>query len=256
MDTKMRKHATYPNNFQCERTKKSGRPTQPGNRSTAPRHSRRSRKQLSIVHHFFENVKRIKWGWIVGLVLVALIAVAILAANHGNSAGIDAEATEPAVPDTVIVKVQRTYVFEDGEGTPVDMQEMTSAWAAEAGYTKRYELTDAERWEIASVVTGEARGEPFAGKVAVAQCILQACEDDGIRPDEAVVKYKYCKSRPEPTEEALEAVAAVFDFGQVVTSEPIKYYYAPALVYSEWHETQDYVMTISGHKFFKEATHE
>jgi hypothetical protein len=89
--------------------------------------------------------------------------------------------------------------------------------------------------------------------VAVAQCILQTCEDDGIRPDEALIKYSYTKRRPDPTEEALEAVEAVFDFGQVATSEPIKYFYAPSLVQSDWHESQVYVLTINNHKFFKEA---
>ncbi len=119
--------------------------------------------------------------------------------------------------------------------------------------TVRYKLTEEERWVVASVVTAEAAGEPYLGKVAVAQCILQACENDGIRPTEAVVTYRYAKSRPEPTEEAMRAVEAVFDRGEVATDEPIIYFYAPALVYSEWHETQVYVMTISGHKFFKEA---
>ena len=65
---------------------------------------------------------------------------------------------------------------------------------------------------------------------------------------------RFCKRRPEPTQEALEAVQDVFDFGIVATTEPIKYFYAPALVDSEWHESQIYVMTINGHRFFKEAT--
>lgn len=233
--------------------KKSGPPTQPGNRSPAPKHSRRNRKQLSIIHRFFENVNYFRLGLIIGLTLTAFVAIAISAEKTEHSGGIGVQAAEPTVPDTVIVKVQKTYVFENGEGTPVDMQSMTSAWAAEAGFEKRYDLTDAERWEIASVVTAEAGGEPFAGKVAVAQCILQACEDDDIRPDVAVVKYKYCKSRPEPTKEALEAVQAVFDFGQVVTSEPIKYFYAKAITYSAFHESQDFVIEINGHRFFKEA---
>lgn len=117
----------------------------------------------------------------------------------------------------------------------------------------RYELTEEERWVVASVVTAEAGGEPYEGMMAVAQCILQTSEDDNLRPTEAVVKQKYTKHRPEPSEEAWKAVAAVFDEGRVVTVEPIKYFYAPALVYSAWHESQDYVMTIEGHKFFKEA---
>ena len=146
-----------------------------------------------------------------------------------------------------------TFVFMDDEGIPVNWEHLTDAWAAEAGYEKRYTLTDAERLEIAQVITAEAAGEPFAGKVAVAQCILQVCEDEGIRPPEALRRYKYSTRRPEPTPEALEAVEAVFDFGHVATSEPIRYFYAPDLVESSWHESQVYVMTINNHKFFKEA---
>jgi len=33
----------------------------------------------------------------------------------------------------------------------------------------------------------------------------------------------------------------------------ILYFYAPALVSSEWHESQTYVCTIGGHRFFEEA---
>ena len=70
---------------------------------------------------------------------------------------------------------------------------------------------------------------------------------------EALERYTYSTRRPEPTDEALAAVAAVFDFGHVATTEPIKYFYAPDLASSEWHESQVYVMTINNHKFFKEA---
>lgn len=164
------------------------------------------------------------------------------------------QAPEPEKPTQD--KQEAEYIFKNGDGAPVDLQAMTTAWAAEAGFEKRYDITDAERWEIAATVTAEAEGEPFAGKVAVAQCILQACEDDGIRPTEALTKYGYSKKRPRPSAEALEAVQAVFDHGDKVTSEPIKYFYAPAYTVSSWHESQDYVLTINNHKFFKEQQHE
>lgn len=160
---------------------------------------------------------------------------------------------EPEPKEPTQDKQAAEYIFKNDDGAPVNLQAMTTAWATEAGYEKRYDITDAERWEIASVVTAEANGEPFAGKVAVAQCILQACEDDGIRPGEVLTAYGYTKKRPEPTDEALEAVQAVFDHGDIATSEPIKYFYSPALARSSFHESQDYVLTINNHKFFKEA---
>lgn len=193
------------------------------------------------------------------LALVVILPVVFITAAlagdaepQGGSMETVAESTPAPETQPEPVEPAPEYIFRDGDGTPVDVQAMTDAWAAEYGIEKRYNLTDAERWEVASVVTAEAGGEPFAGKMAVAQCILQSCEDDGIRPCEAVVKYKYAKTRPEPSADALAAVQAVFDFGQVVTTQPIKYFYAPARCTSSFHESQVYVMTINGHRFFAE----
>lgn len=146
------------------------------------------------------------------------------------------------------------YLLTRGSDTEADAGTKT-VWVEKTGFEKRYNLTDSERLEIAQVITAEADSEPFAGKVAVAQCILQACEDTGMRPREVLSMYSYSNRRPDPSGEAMEAVAAVFDFGYVATTEPIKYFYAPALIDSEWHESQEYVMTINNHKFFKEAGH-
>lgn len=170
------------------------------------------------------------------------------AAPFSSSPELEEEA-EPIQPEVIMVYFQAAGAEET---TAVDLQELASSWAAENGTTLRYELTDAERWEIASVVEAEAGAECFAGKEAVAQCILQACEDDGIRPTEAVQKYRYTKRRPEPSKESLLAVSAIFDFGWAVASEPIKYFYAPDRTTSNWHESQIYVVTIGGHRFFRE----
>ena len=230
--------------------KRAAPPTQPGNRPTAPNQSKK-RKQQKIIYKIVRIFKRIRWGRIALLLLSMITVIYLFSLDFGNGKSTDDMSANDIA--TVGILTPPEYIFRDGSGSPVDMQAMTTAWAAEAGFSKRYDLTDAERWEVASVVTAEAGGEPFAGMVAVAQCILQACEDDGIRPGEAVTKYKYAKSRPEPTEEALEAVQAVFDFGQVATHQPIKYFYAPARIYSEWHESQNYALTINNHKFFTEA---
>ena len=119
--------------------------------------------------------------------------------------------------------------------------------------TPFYPLTAEERDLVERVVMAEAGGEPEEGQRAVAQCILNAARLDGIRPDEVIIEYSYAKSRPEPTEQVKASVAAVFDEGNLVTDEPILFFYAPARCSSEWHETQAYVDTIGAHKFFKEA---
>lgn len=116
--------------------------------------------------------------------------------------------------------------------------------------TVRYALTAAERDTVERVVMAEAGAEPYEGQIAVAQCILNACERENMRPDEIVVEYQYTDKRPEPTDKVKAAVSAVFDYGETVTDREILYFYAPALCESEWHEAQDYVMTVGGHRFF------
>ena len=116
--------------------------------------------------------------------------------------------------------------------------------------TARYRLTADERELICKVVMAESGIEPFDGKMAVSQCILNACEKTGKRPAEIVAEYGYTDRRVEPNAETREAVAAVFDAGETVTDADILYFYAPELVYSEWHESQTYICTIGAHRFF------
>lgn len=118
----------------------------------------------------------------------------------------------------------------------------------------RYHLTDAERDVVERVVMAEAGGESFEGQMLVAQCILNAAEKRGVEPSEAVVLYSYTKSRPDPTQRVKDAVAAVFDRGEIVVDEPILYFYNPALVTSDFHESQIFVIEEGGHRFFAERS--
>ena len=118
----------------------------------------------------------------------------------------------------------------------------------------RYTLTDAERDVVERVVMAEAGGESFEGQMLVAQCILNAAEKRGVDPSEAVVLYSYTKSRPDPTQRVKDAVAAVFDRGETVVDEPILYFYNPALVTSDFHESQIFVIEEGGHRFFAERS--
>ena len=115
-------------------------------------------------------------------------------------------------------------------------------------------LTDAERDVVERVVMAEAGGESFEGQMLVAQCILNAAEKRGVDPSEAVVLYSYTKSRPDPTQRVKDAVAAVFDRGETVVDEPILYFYNPALVTSDFHESQIFVIEEGGHRFFAERS--
>lgn len=170
---------------------------------------------------------------IVGAV-VALVAIMVLAALP--------EITN-AMPDVYYVEPTEPETATEAEPKPV----------LQSTARVRYELTAAERDEIERVVMAEAGAEPYIGQMAVAQCILNACEQEDKRPLEIVRSFGYTAARPEPSDEVKKAVAKVFDGGETATDREILYFYAPALCQSLWHESQTYVCTIGGHRFFEEA---
>ena len=136
----------------------------------------------------------------------------------------------------------------------VDLMHINSALVSAQNRQRFYALTDAERDVVERVVMAEAGGESFEGQMLVAQCILNAAEKRGVDPSEAVVLYSYTKSRPDPTQRVKDAVAAVFDRGETVVDEPILYFYNPALVTSDFHESQIFVIEEGGHRFFAERS--
>ncbi len=115
----------------------------------------------------------------------------------------------------------------------------------------RYELLEAERDLVERVVAAEAVGECFQGQMAVAQCIRNGCEQLGLRPAALIEEYQYSPNRPEPTQSVKDAVAAVFDRGEMAVDDTIFWFYAPAGVDgTPWHESQRFVIEIGGHRFF------
>lgn len=141
------------------------------------------------------------------------------------------------------------------ECTPVEVEEPTTEPPPEPEVIKvHYLLTDAERDLVERVVMAEAGAEPYEGQMAVAQCILNACILEKMRPLQLVREYQYATARPDPTDAVKMAVGAVFDKGDKVIDPEVKYFYAPARVVSAWHESQVYACTIGGHRFFKEAS--
>lgn len=116
----------------------------------------------------------------------------------------------------------------------------------------RYELSENERWIVECIVMGEAGHQSYKGKLLVAQCILNACKKENMSPSAIRTKYQYSGWREDVNEEVKEAVTQVFGTGELATNEPILYFYAPKYCTSSWHESQNYVLTEGGHKFFKE----
>ena len=169
---------------------------------------------------------------------------------------VNIEATkEPEVTETYTVEasapveiVSKTY----GVSAPMSAPKFEIV-VEEREAPTRYYITPDERTLIERVVMGESGNQGTTGEMLVAQCILNACEKDGIRPAEAVKKYQYAGYCEAVTDEVKDAVANVFDAGETITDEPILYFYAFKTTKSAWHESQTLVIEHKDHRFFKEV---
>lgn len=118
-------------------------------------------------------------------------------------------------------------------------------------------ISDSEREVIQYIVAGEAKGESLLGKMAVAQCILNAMKQDDLTASEVRRVYQYSGwddelqySNPKAWEEVCHAVWCVFDNGEVVTQENILWFYNPNKAEGKFHNTQKFVLEIGNHRFY------
>ena len=124
-----------------------------------------------------------------------------------------------------------------------------------------FSISEEDRYIIEHIVAGEAGHESFLGKMAVAQCILNAMKQDNLNLKEVRIYYQYTGWSPENFESTFPeewndvcyAVTCVFDYGLKVTDENILWFYSPENMEnntSEFHENQKFVIEIGGHRFF------
>lgn len=216
-----------------ERAARCNRATPARTSGSSPAHGSRTK---SIAHRRRRAKTRIRQA------AVLLTAAAVAA---GIVMVISSVATEkPAVSDAAAE--QPTAIVT----TPAESAQTPD----QAEPTVRFYLSTSERDTVERVVMAEAGGESFEGQMLVAQCILNAAEKEGVQPSEAVVIYSYTSSRPDPTQSVKDAVAAVFDRGEVAIDAPVMYFYNPTLVTSDWHESQIFVAEVGGHRFFAERS--
>lgn len=185
----------------------------------------------------------------IAVTLISIVVICILTIINISASFLTKKAEEPVLPPATAQNIKN---LPKG----VQVADLVHSYTLEPTEEPTepapfYELTKEERGLIEEVVAAEARGEPYEGQMAVAQCILNACIRDGIRPPEAIKRYGYAAPCTGLTPSVMRAVRAVFDDGETVTDEPILYFYAPALCYSSFHESQIFVMEIGGHRFFK-----
>ena len=112
-----------------------------------------------------------------------------------------------------------------------------------------YQISDSDRETLWHIVQGEAGGESYEGKLWVATCLLNAMRKNDMSAEEVRVAYQYSGWAETVSDDTKKAVSQVFDFGDA-THDSVLWFYAPKLCESAWHESQQFVAEIGGHRFF------
>jgi spore germination cell wall hydrolase CwlJ-like protein len=152
---------------------------------------------------------------------------------------------KPKVEVTKEVKKETLKPTSKPSNTNKSKQEQTKTRKDKTFYLSSY-----ERKVVECVVMGESGGESYKGQTLVAFCILNACKKDGLQPSEVRRIYKYSGWNNKPNQSVKKAVRQVFDDGYKPVNDTPLYFYAPKHCNSAWHETQRYICTVGGHKFF------
>ena len=119
-------------------------------------------------------------------------------------------------------------------------------------------LSEDEGYVGCSIVAGESGNQIYEGKVAVTNCILNACMKDGLQPSEVRTVYQYggwydidqySIDNPESAEEVKAAVKQIFYEGNLF-SDTILWFYNPKYSSGKFHNTQQFIFEIGDHRFY------
>lgn len=113
-------------------------------------------------------------------------------------------------------------------------------------------LTDEDRDLLERLCYGEFGSGGFIGAALIAQCVKDAMCFDGYPTVESVIKgCHYDGSTEKGTSTACkQAVSYIFDQNKEAVQHRMMYMYNPKIVYSSFHESQNYILTYQDVRFF------
>ena len=114
------------------------------------------------------------------------------------------------------------------------------------------DLTDEDRQLLENLCYGEFGTGGFIGAALIAQAVRDAMCFDGYSTVEDVIKYcRYDGSTTSGTsDECVQAVRYIFDDDGSAVQHRMLYMYNPYMVKSAFHESQNFILSYQGVRFF------
>ena len=153
--------------------------------------------------------------------------------------------TPPAASfDRVTSMPEYDFEIPDLDKPATEYAYMTQDWVV------YYPISSEDRHVLECIVQGEAGGESFEGKMWVATCLLNAMRREGGASASYIrTQYQYAGWNENISDDTISAVSRVFDDGEV-RHDTVLWFYAPKTCTSRWHESQQFVTEIGGHRLF------
>lgn len=136
------------------------------------------------------------------------------------------------------------------------VEETVPTTEVHSDYSPQYvSLSEYDRSKLERLVEGEAGGLGYDGCLLVAQAIRDSMNLSGTNSiDKIISDYSYSGStEKQPSDAAKKAVSYIFDNNGYAVNHRVLYFYATDIVYSEWHETQNYITTCGNMRFFDKS---
>lgn len=142
---------------------------------------------------------------------------------------------------------KRGYTTTNFQGGLVDIFEVDSSYSSYP-----ISITGHDRDILERLVMGEAGSEGFIGAALVAQALRDAYvmgNYSSIADVRRDLKYSGSIKLP-PNQDVLDAVHYIFDNGGYAVKHRLIYMYQSKLMYSKFHESQNFILNYRGVKFF------
>ena len=156
----------------------------------------------------------------------------------------EAPTEEATYPEKIVTAASANIQYEAGYLIPVANPDYEYS-------TGQVTLSDADRKLACQIVYGEAGGEGFEGCCLVAQCLKDSMVFLGYNSMADVQKYcRYDGWQENYSQTAEDAVNYIFDQNRSAVAHRILFFYATNICKSEWHETQNHILTRGNSRFF------
>lgn len=158
--------------------------------------------------------------------------------------------TEAKEEDSVAEEQTSETEQSDADSVAYSGETLVDIANPDYSYSPSYiSLSSYDRAKLERLVMGEAGTMGFTGAALVAQSIRDAMNRSGTSSiDQIIYEYQYFGSTAmEPNQDVKDAVSYIFDQNASAVQHRVLCFY---IGYSSWHETQTFITSVGGVRFF------